>query len=306
MAPLRVGIAALALVVLAAATTTSAATAAAVATASAVSQNITSYVPECSWQCLEDSLAAVCSGPTDAECLCDSIATIGPGSRTCVASDCSGNTTATIAAYRAGYVDYCNETGHAVDEAGYYPPGYSGGSQWGSSTTIVTSTTAAATSSSSSSPASSTAAPAAASDSTSTAAGGEGGGGSDLSGGAIAGIAVGGGIACILIAGALLFLAFRLGKKHYVKKQEKLETGEGSSKGGSGGQPDEADVSKEVEATQQRTKAQLDGNPINELHAGYVVTGLDPIKELPTNERPAELSAEPVSHYDSPVLPQSP
>lgn len=302
MASLRVVLAALALVVLAAASST------------AASQNITTYVPECSWQCLEDSLAAVCSGPTDAECLCDNIMKIGPGSRTCVSSDCSGNTTATTA-YHAGYVSYCNDTGHAVDESGHFPPGYSwgAGSQWSTTMATSTSTSMSAAATSTSSPSTTAAAPTAASDSAGGSRGGGGDGSSDLSKGAIAGIAVGGGIACILISGALLFLAFRLGKKHYKKKHEKeLQQGPSSRPEEHGG---DDDIPKEVEATQtqqqQQPNAQLDGTPINELHAGhaghagYAVSGLDPIKELPTHERPAELSAEPISHYDSPVLPPS-
>ncbi|XXH04679.1 hypothetical protein Hte_011099 [Hypoxylon texense] len=271
-------------------------------------QNLTTYVPDCAQNCLEQSLSGVCSGPDDAECLCDNIATIGPGSRSCVVGACSGNTTEQNAA-RSGYVKYCSDTGHPVEGGGQFGPGWSSGSGgWQTSTTTMgTSTTSPSTSTSTTAPSAlATAA------SESEGGGGDDDGGSDLSKGAIAGIAVGGGIACILITGGLLFVAFRLGRRHYQRKHE--GGGGGSSPQGpnppSQGDEEEAvtDLPQKEDGartpTRRATNAQLDGNPVSELHAGFVDSGLDPIKELPTHERPAELSADPIS-YDSPVLPQS-
>ncbi|KAI4869489.1 hypothetical protein F4820DRAFT_406759 [Hypoxylon rubiginosum] len=263
------------------------------ATPQNATQNLTTYVPECAQACLEDSLSGVCSGPEDAECLCDNIATIGPGSRSCVMGACSGNSTAQTAA-RTGYMNYCSDTGHPMDGSWRSPPDYSNG--WQTSTTMGTSTTASTSTSAAATSSATSAGPITASDS----AGGGGDGGDDLSKGAIAGIAVGGGIACILLTGGLLFFAFRLGKKHYKRKQE----GGGGPQGPEQGEADPQKEEGSDTMSPRRSKAQLDGNPVSELHAGIVDSGLDPIKELPTHERPAELSADPIS-YDSPILPQS-
>ncbi|KAI1777888.1 hypothetical protein F4818DRAFT_408264 [Hypoxylon cercidicola] len=281
MASLRAVLFALALVALAAAT-----------------QNLTTYVPACAQACVADSVSGTCSGPDDAECLCDNIRTIGPGQlRSCVTTGCPGNSTA-IDATRNGYGDYCSDAGFPTWN------GWGGGwqptsGQWGgdsqTSTTMVTSTStgtgASATSTSSAAPTGTLAA-------TDSEESGGDGGGSDLSKGAIAGIAIGGVIGCVLITGSLLFLAFRLGKRYAKRKRE-----------GGASQPeqDDTDPQKEgVEASRRQSKALLDGNPISELHAGVEIPGIDPIKELPTHERPVELSADPIERYDNPVLPQLP
>lgn len=138
---------------------------------------------------------------------------------------------------------------------------------------------------------------------------GSGGSSSSLSTGAIAGIAVGGGVAVISITGGLLLLAFRLGKGYSSRKKGEDtagsgEQGRGGGEGGIGGQ-----VTGVTDETAAKNEAQLDGKPVSELQTDYTLSGFNPIKELPAQERPAELPADPLPRYvedSSPVSRESP
>lgn len=134
------------------------------------------------------------------------------------------------------------------------------------------------------------------SEQSSSSPGGGGGSGEDLSKGAVVGIAIGAGIGCILTTGGLLLFAFRLGKGHWNRNQVEASQGPGRQEEG-GGDPNELD---------NKDKPQLEGQPISELQTDYTISGpKESIKELPTQERPAELSAEALSR-DSLILPRAP
>ncbi|KAI1106307.1 hypothetical protein F4804DRAFT_348688 [Jackrogersella minutella] len=194
---------------------------------------------------------------------------------------------------RSGYTQYCSDVG-ASTVAGI--PTFSAG--WNISVPTVSETTTTTTSAGSS--------PAAEADSPSStsASGSEGGGGSSLSTGSIAGIAVGGAGALVLITGGLLLFAFRLGKGYSSRKKD------GEAGAPPPPPPPPTDPGQQEEGEIVKTeKAQLEGQPVSELSTEYTLSGFDPVKELPTQERPAEFSADPLPRYTdegSPVLSHSP
>ncbi|KAI2469228.1 hypothetical protein F4781DRAFT_233972 [Annulohypoxylon bovei var. microspora] len=264
--------------------------------------SLVTYVPECAQDCVLKSLNGTCTGPEDSQCLCTNMRTIGFGSVSCATAACNNSTELVASELRSGYAQFCTAAG-ASTPAGI-PTGGVGWGSWGSSATAASTTgTTSMTTSSTSIPATGEA------DSpqnTSTSSlGGSGGGSSSLSTGAIAGVAVGGGIGLISITGGLLLLAFRLGRSHSRQKKDEAAR-QGPGQEGGGGDPDPESLADETAAGD---KAQLEGKPVSELPTEYTLSGFDPIKELPTQERPAELSADPLPRYGddgSPVLSGTP
>ncbi|OTB08033.1 hypothetical protein M426DRAFT_317542 [Hypoxylon sp. CI-4A] len=248
-------------------------------------QNLTTYIPGCAQSCIEASISnnSQCAGPEDSQCLCTNERQIGYGSLSCAQQACSSNSTEDLVGQlRSGYSSFCNDAG-IQDSSGGSGPASGWPSGWGGSSQTSTAATSAPTST-----ASSTSVPTAAADSTS------------LSRGAIAGIAVGGGIALIAITGGLFLLAFRLGKGFSGRKKDE---GPGQQE-----QAGEEDTNKRDDQEKAGVKPQLEGMPVSELPTEYTLSGFDPVKELPTREKPVELSAEPLPrgiNNGSPVLPQS-
>ncbi|KAI0115067.1 hypothetical protein F4814DRAFT_304728 [Daldinia grandis] len=254
------------------------------------SQNLTTYLPECAQSCIESSISknSNCTGPDDVKCLCSNIRYIGPGSISCAQGACSNSSEQLTYKLHSGFVDYCSDNGEEVSgdySGGGYPPVWT--ASWGK----TSSPTAPATSMAS--PVAATEPPSNEQQSPSS----TGGGG--LSGGSIAGIAVGVGVACILITGGLLLYAFRLGRGHSKHAQGEEPAGPGPQEEGGGGYNGTDNV---LEAEK---KAQLEGAPVSELPTEYTLSGFHPVKELATHEKPVELSADPIPHRvddGSPIL----
>ncbi|KAI1378245.1 hypothetical protein F4677DRAFT_412628 [Hypoxylon crocopeplum] len=268
--------------------------------AATVAQNLTTYEPECAQPCIEESInsTGICAGPEDSTCLCNNMQRIGPGSFACAQKACPANTTQElIGELRGAYMKYCSDVG-ATPSGGWN--NYNGGA----ATTSASQGTAAATStmatSSTASPAATTGANTSPSSSPDA-----GGGGSNLSAGAIAGIAVGGVVATICVTGGLLLFAFRLGKGQSRRNQQD-PSAPGQQEEGIGGSGNE-DPNTAVGGVE---KAQLEGTPISELQTEHTLSGFGHVKELPAYERPAELSADPISPRNmgdsSPTLPYAP
>lgn len=190
---------------------------------------------------------------------------------------------------------YCSDVGETAI-GGWNPssPSSFPGTAWTSTTSSssATSSTAAAT------------APPSMQESPPDSTDGGGGGGGELSRGAIAGMAVGVGVACIAITAALLLYAFRLGKRH---SRGNEEDGQGDTRDPS---QQEEGIGDDNRAVGELTgdKIQLEGMPVSELHTEHAISGYGPVKELPTNEKPVELSAEPISRHmgnETPILPHA-
>ncbi|KAI1483899.1 hypothetical protein F4774DRAFT_405104 [Daldinia eschscholtzii] len=260
------------------------------------SKNLTAYLPECAQPCIESSISqnSHCTGPDDAQCLCSNIRYIGPGSVPCAQGACSGNSTEQLTnKLHSGFLDYCSDNGVKVGSdftGGGHPPVWTASWGWPSSPT--------ASATSMTSPAAATA-PADAEQQTSN----SGGGGGGLSGGAIAGLAVGVGVACILITGALLLYAFRLGKRRskHSAGDEPTDPGPQGEGGSDKGDPNGIGIALGTE-----DKVQLEGAPVSELPTEHTLSGFHPVKELATHEKPIELSADPILRRPdegSPILP---
>ncbi|OTA61935.1 hypothetical protein K449DRAFT_465339 [Hypoxylon sp. EC38] len=268
-------------------------------TVTLAAQNLTTYMPECVQPCLERSINSTgsCTGPEDSQCLCSNEARIGYSAWMCAqeAGSCSNSTDQLRGAMMSAYQQYCTDVGvtGSWNSRGSFP-GFTA-----SQTGAVTST---AMSSSTTPPPTST--PTATNDEPTSS--GSGGSSSGLSTGAIAGIAVGGGVAVISITGGLLLLAFRLGKGYSNRKKGEDAAGSGEQGGGEGGS---GNGGPDTDETALKNEAQLDGKPVSELQTEFTLSGFNPIKELQTQERPAELPADPLPRYvedHSPVLPESP
>ncbi|KAI1644832.1 uncharacterized protein F4817DRAFT_318492 [Daldinia loculata] len=257
------------------------------------SQNLTTYLPECAQPCIASSISknSNCTGSDDVECLCSNIRYIGPGSLPCAQGACSNSSEQLAYKLHSEFVNYCSDNGEEVSNdlsGGGYPPVWT--ATWGKTSSPTTSAT------SMTSPVAATEPPSNEQQSPSS----TGGGG--LSGGAIAGIAVGVGVACISITGGLLFYAFRLGRGHPKRKQGEEPAGPSPQEEG-GGDYDGIDNILEAEK-----KVQLEGAPVNELPTEHTLSGFHPVKELATHEKPIELSADPVPRRaddGSPILPTS-
>ncbi|KAI1467231.1 uncharacterized protein F4812DRAFT_54900 [Daldinia caldariorum] len=270
----------------------------------ASSQNLTTYVPECAQPCVLTSIAqnSNCTGPSDVRCLCSNIRSIGPGAVSCAQGACAGNSTEQIRSeLHSGFLQFCSDNGApAGGDFSGFPPFWStpgGGSRPSSSPppTASATTTPSATST----------LPVAATDQQQQQqqqSPDSGGGG--LSGGAIAGLSVGGVIACIALTGGLVLYAFRLGRRHS-KLRSGGELGDHPNppqEGGAGGGGDKDDKGDHPSdgigigvALGTEHKVQLEGAPVSELPTEYTLSGFDPVKELATHEKPVELSADPVA-----------
>ncbi|KAI0383087.1 hypothetical protein F5Y04DRAFT_251798 [Hypomontagnella monticulosa] len=261
----------------------------------AANKNLTTYMPDCAQSCVEKSISGVCNNAIDSQCLCNNARHIGPNSVPCAMSACPGNTTEQLRSdLRSSYMKYCNDVGEtAIGGWGPNSPTSFPGSPW----------TSTRSSSSASSPTAAATAPPSMQESPPDSS--DGGGGSDqLSKGAIAGIAVGVGVACIAITAALLLYAFRLGKRH---SREKEEHNQGDPRDPS---QQEEGVGDSNTAASELTgdKIQLEGKPLSELQTEHAISGYGPVKELPTNEKPVELSADPIPRRmenETPILPHA-
>ncbi|KAI0850962.1 hypothetical protein F5Y00DRAFT_268024 [Daldinia vernicosa] len=255
------------------------------------SQNLTTYLPECAQPCIESSISknSNCTGTGDVKCLCSNIRSIGPGSLSCAQGACSNSSEQLAYELHSEFVDYCSDNGEEVSSdfsGGGSPPVWT--ASWGK----TSSPTASATSMTS--PVAATKPPSNEQQSPSDPDGG------GLSGGAIAGIAVGVGVACILITGGLLLYAFRLGRRHSKRTQGEEPAGPGPREEGGG---DYNGIDNVLEAEK---KVQLEGAPVSELPTEHTLSGFHPVKELATHEKPVELSADPVpsrANDGNPILP---
>ncbi|KAI1393452.1 uncharacterized protein F4822DRAFT_13537 [Hypoxylon trugodes] len=279
--------------------------------------NLTTYMPECAQSCIQSSADSACAGPTDSQCLCTNMRRVGFGSLSCAQGTCFGNSTEQIAlSLRSAFTQYCTDVGVTPSEGTWYPS-----SGWPGATNPTGMSVAATSSSIATTAPPATNTPTSESQQSASEQGGSNSGGNDLSRGAIAGIAVGGGVAVIAITGGLFFLAFRLGKgySHRKKEEASQEPGrqeEGTTNTTTGGSGGGGDVSTPSSTTTARPKGELDGlpksqldsTPVSEMPTDYKALGeLDPIKEMPTQEEPVELSANPYPReVESPVLPQTP
>ncbi|KAI1807903.1 hypothetical protein F4811DRAFT_549336 [Daldinia bambusicola] len=278
----------------------------------ASSQTLTAYIPECAQPCILASIPqnSNCTGPDDVRCLCASIRPIGSGSVSCAQGACKGNNTEQITnKLHSGFLQFCSDNGAQAGIDSGFPPSWS--SSWGGGRPS-SSPTASAASAPSTAPADS-----GQQQQASDSGGGGGGGGSGgLSSGAIAGLAVGVGVACIALTGGLLLYAFRLGRRHSKRlpgdepaDPSPQEGGEGGGGGGgAGGDKGDHPLDGIGIALGSEHKVQLEGAPISELPTEHTLSGFDRVKELATHEKPVELSAEPVarrSEEGSPVLPPS-
>ncbi|KAI1450828.1 hypothetical protein F5Y02DRAFT_4919 [Annulohypoxylon stygium] len=252
--------------------------------------SLVTYEPECAQDCLLKSINGTCTGPEDSQCLCNNMRTVGSGSVVCAAAACNNSAEGIAPELRSGFTKYCSDAGVSVSSSATAIPSFAWGGSgggWGASTTTASSTQTSSTGVPATGEAESTA---------NVSASNPGGG---LGAGAIAGIAVGGGIGVISITGGLLLLAFRLGRNHNRKKDAT-------------GPPDQQEGGEEPKLSSPDNeaieKAQLDSQPLNELPTEYTLSGFDPIKELPTQERPVELSADPLPRHrsETPVLPYTP
>ncbi|KAI1452270.1 hypothetical protein F4805DRAFT_42369 [Annulohypoxylon moriforme] len=269
-------------------TSTSSATLISIAT----STSLVAYIPECAQDCILQSINGTCTGPGDAQCLCNNMRTIGFGSVSCASTACNNSTEEIATELRSGYTQYCSAAGVSVASSATAIPSFAwggSGSGWGAATTTASSSTHIAATGEA--------------DSSANASASASGGGGGLGTGAIAGIAVGGAIGVISITGGLLLLAFRLGRNHSSRKKDGASPS-GQQEGGDGDPKPDSSANDAVAAD----KAQLEGKPLSELPTEYTLSGFDPIKELPTQERPAELSADPLPRYadETPVLGHTP
>ncbi|KAI5868010.1 hypothetical protein GGS23DRAFT_7020 [Durotheca rogersii] len=273
------------------------------AAAETTAQNLTTYVPECTRACVEQKIrdSGLCSGPDDSECLCTNISQIGPGSVPCSRDACANefsNSTEMAAALKSGYLAFCARVWSSPNSPTTGPPS-------GFPSNFSSLPTSAITPSASSDPSGSGSGDGSAGDNDGSSDSG-GGGGVNLSTGAIVGIAVGVGVFVVSITGGLLVFAFRLGRRrpdsdpadpalNSPQHSNGGEVGRGGGEGG-GGEGQGAVAVAEAGEEAEEPKPQLSGTPLNELQAEYTVAGFDPLKELETRERPAELSADPPSY----------
>ncbi|KAI0887388.1 uncharacterized protein GGS22DRAFT_157003 [Annulohypoxylon maeteangense] len=273
--------------------------------------SLLTYVPECAQDCVTKSLNGTCAGPEDSQCLCNNMRTIGIGSVSCASAACGNSTEQVATELRSGYVKYCSAadvsvapSATAIPSFGWGAGGFGGGS-WGSSVTVTVASTATGMSTATTS--STTLAPTGEAENSPNAPASGGGSHSGLSGGAIAGIAVGGVIGVISITGGLLLFAFRLGRNHSQRKKEEAEAetgGQQESGSGNGGPKPDSPANNTAEAD----KVQLEGKPLSELPTEYTLSGFERIRELPTQERPAELCANALPRYadiETPILPRA-
>ncbi|KAI1212966.1 uncharacterized protein F4807DRAFT_306391 [Annulohypoxylon truncatum] len=263
--------------------------------------SLVTYMPDCAQDCILKSLNGTCTGPEDSQCLCNNMRTIGVGSVPCASAACNNSTEGVANELRSGFIKYCGAAGVSVSpEATAIPSfGWGGGGLGGASMTAASTTTSTPTSSSSTNVAATGEAETSANASAPTSSVGGGG----LSAGAIAGIAVGGVVAVVSTTGGLLLLAFRLGRNHSNRKKD--EAAPSGQREDGDGSPDPSNSANEVITAD---KPQLEGKPLNELPTEYTLSGFDPIKELPTEERPVELSADSLLRYSNngtPVLPST-
>ncbi|KAI1414659.1 hypothetical protein F5Y13DRAFT_13267 [Hypoxylon sp. FL1857] len=278
-------------------------------------QNLTTYMPECVQPCLQQTISSSSSGsctrPEDSQCLCTNQPRIGYAALMCAQNGgaCPGNSTEQLrSAMMAAYQQYCSDVGATGgwNSLGGFPAFTTSGMVIGpSGTTTSSSTTPPPTST-----------PTTVNDEPSS-PGDSGRGNSSLSTGAIAGIAVGGGVAVISITGGLLLLAFRLGKGYSSRKKDDGTAGPGQQGGGEGGEGGSGDgggagaggqLTGVIDEAATKNEAQLDGKPVSELQTEYTLSGFNPVRELAAQERPAELPADPLPRYvedASPVLPDA-
>ncbi|KAI1134185.1 hypothetical protein F5Y05DRAFT_242905 [Hypoxylon sp. FL0543] len=249
-------------------------------------QNLTTYMPECVQPCLAQSIGSTsCTGPEDSQCLCNNQQRVGYGTFTCAEQSgaCAGNSTEQLrGTMMSAYRQYCSDakaTGN-WNSMGGFPAFTSSGTAIGPSATTTPPPTGTPTAVVNDEPSSS---------------GSGGPTSSSLSTGAIAGIAVGGGIAVISTTGGLLLLAFRLGKVYSSRKKDGDAAGTGQQGGAEGG--DGGQLTDVTDETAKENEAQLDGIPVSELQTEYTLSGFDPVKELPTQEKPVELPADSSPRY---------
>ncbi|KAI0834964.1 hypothetical protein F5Y06DRAFT_146100 [Hypoxylon sp. FL0890] len=258
--------------------------------AALAAQNLTTYMPECVRPCLEQSINNTsCTGPEDSQCLCSNQQRVGYSTFTCAEQGgaCPGNSAEQLrSSMMSAYQQYCSDTnatssGNSVNG---FPAFATSGWVTGASATATSSTTHPPTST-----------PTTVNDEPSSS--GSGGSSSSISAGAIAGIAVGGGVAVISITGGLLLLAFRLGKGYSSRKKGADPADPGQQGAGEGGHGGDGQLVGVTDDTAAKNETQLDGKPVSELQTEYTLSGFDPVKELPTQEKPAELPADAVPRY---------
>ncbi|KAI1096432.1 hypothetical protein F5B19DRAFT_146421 [Rostrohypoxylon terebratum] len=264
--------------------------------------SLVTYEPECAQDCVLKSINGTCTGPEDSQCLCDNMRAVGSGSVVCAAAACNSSAEELALELRSGFTKYCSDANISVASSATAVPSFAWGGSgggWGASATTITTTTSSTQTSStqtSSTQTSSTGvlATGEAESPANVSASSSGGG---LSAGAIAGIVVGGVIGVVSITGGLLLFAFRLGRNHTNRKKDAT------------GPPDRGEEPESSSPDNDAAeKAQLAGQPLSELPTEYALSGFDPIKELPTQERPVELSGDPLPQHrnETSVLPYTP
>ncbi|KAI1426082.1 hypothetical protein F5Y12DRAFT_307375 [Xylaria sp. FL1777] len=239
-------------------------------------QNFASYVPECALPCVEQTLNStkLCAALDDNKCLCTNFSPIILSSRICFVQACNTSIAQTRSEITSGWQKFCNDSGIPVNLT-----------DWDSSlpssfpnpfpSPFPTSSTTPSISPTASSPASN--------DTISITASG-------LSTGAKAGIGVGAGVGSLVVISGLVFVGFRLGRSR------KRENNAGDSEGT---HPDH-EQSTTLSSTPNWTTAEGGGDvwpykpqtPVAELatpSSPHAELPAHDIKELQTNEHPAEL-----------------
>ncbi|KAI2630971.1 hypothetical protein GGR54DRAFT_179520 [Hypoxylon sp. NC1633] len=246
--------------------------------------NLTTYMPECTQPCWEQTIKnnGLCAGSDDSQCLCTYQRTIGLSALlVCAQTPCSGNTTDQLKnAFRSSFAQYCSDTGSSSPDSGI--PSNSWFASFPRSTSTSTSRPTSTPTSASTTPPSTTQP-----SSTPNSAASSGGSSPSLSQTTITSIIAAGVTAGVLVVGGLLVLSFCLGRRNRKRHRRAADPHVPESQKGAGS-------GTGSETATLGDKPQLDGNPVSELHTEYTISGTEGVKELPTIETPVELSADPV------------